>query len=122
MIEIILIEFCLIFTVTCRPVEVSYVTKLPVINTPYGRRQAHAMAVDGKVLLRWGHWRRLNQWQQRELLYHELTHLAGCGHSTEKDNIMNPHSPNIYWVNKDASNWWKLITNLKKHINDCRGL
>lgn len=94
----------------------------PVLNIT---RRAHGMAGGKNIHLNIDAWRELNEWQKRELVYHEMAHNVlnmnhplGFLESDFKDteNIMYPF--NGWRAKPDGSNWRSLVRRLKRdHAN-----
>lgn len=118
----IITSFFITYHLPVRPPKITFVDTLPIISTPYGKRQAHAMSYLGRdrIEIRRDHWRTLGYWQRKELIWHELAHLQGCDHTNKAFRIMNPHAPTIYWVKKDGSNWQALQERLRKYLKVCQ--
>jgi len=90
---------------------------LPWVRDPKGVRRAHGQCVDNRILLNKKHWYSINNWEKKELLYHELGHCYfGLGHNN-KISIMNPFPKATYYhVKEDGSNWKSLVEELKKEV------
>lgn len=81
----------------------------------HGHCDAHKLIKRYYIAINKQHWDTINNFQKRELLFHEYAHcLLGMGHVDRDMEIMNPQSPNVYWVKPDGSNWNLLIMNLKQ--------
>lgn len=110
------------YNLPVKPVKVELVSKLRIINTPYGKRQAHgtADAYTGLIELHRSHWEGLGPEERKELLWHELAHIQGCRHHVkERAHIMNPHAPEVYWINHKEVTWPSLEISLGGYLENC---
>ena len=98
-------------------IEFSESNRLPLVYDPKGVRRAQGLCQDGQVLLNFDHWKMINQWERKELVYHELGHcMLHLGHNDDV-SIMNPFPKTThYHVKEDGSNWKSLVNDLKKRI------
>ena len=88
-----------------------------VIDDPIrGKRKADAYCEYSTkhIIVNLDHWKTINKWQKKELIFHELGHcVCGLWHIQGED-IMNPFSPTGYQVKSDGSNWRKMVTKMVK--------
>lgn len=89
---------------------------VPPLNDPYrGQRMADAVCITNtnNIYLNADHWKDLNFFQKRELLYHELGHcVLGLSHNPDR-SIMNPFTKNVYHTDSRGFNWPWLVSELK---------
>jgi len=114
-----IISFCLTFSyLPCPQVTWEFVEETPLKYSPIEIvRQSHGTInlYTGHMNLLKDHWEEISFYQRRELIWHELAHLQGAGHTKRDSHIMNPHAPTVYWVRRDGSNW----PYLKETLREC---
>ena len=102
--------FC--YIVFKQPSKITY-----EVNDPHrGWRKPDAYVASSSVIvINKQHWDEINEWQKRELIYHELGHvILNLGHN-DKTSIMNPFAgKKMYHVKPDGSNWNALVHEMKK--------
>jgi len=115
-------QFCSDFKIDeCKiKIEPKEERELPWVGDPKGTRRAHGYCVSNhKIVLNIQHWSGINDWEKKELIYHELGHcFLGLGHNSDI-SIMNPFPKTTYYhVKKDGSNWHNLVIELKNRVNN----
>jgi hypothetical protein len=120
-VQVILAAFFSDFGLPPQPIDIRFKPESQieyVVQDPHkGERKAHARIYKYKyiVVINQDHWIALNEWQKRELIYHEMGHVIfqDYTHSADSNDIMNPFSRNVYWVKPDGSNWHFLVEKMK---------